>query len=91
MHYFELRNIQHFLCYLFPAFVSVFLIAAALAYSHFRTRGSDEDKKGFYHAYPDGIVDEKGPFPLVLILVIAGTIIWAFFYILFIGLLEVKI
>lgn len=91
MHYFELRNIQHFFCYFFPAIVSVFLLAAALAYSHFRTRGSEEKKKGAYHSYPEGIVDEKGPFPLVLILVIAGTIIWAFFYILVTGLLEGKI
>ena len=91
MHFFELRDIQHFFCYFFPAFLSVFLIAAALAYSHFRTRGSEEKKKSAYHSYPEDIVDGKGPFPLVLILVIAGTIIWAFSYIIIIGLQEVKI
>lgn len=90
MHFFELRDIQHFILYLFPAALGVLLFGVGLAYSHFR-RGRAEEEIRTYHTYPDDIVDKRGPFPLVLILTIGGTLIWAFFYILFIGLLEVKI
>ena len=45
MHFFELRNIQHFVMYIFPAIIAVFLIGAALAYTHFRKRDSEERKK----------------------------------------------
>ena len=91
MHFFELRNIQHFVLYLFPSIISVFLIGAALAYSHFGTKRGDKKKDSVYYRYPDHIEDRHGPFPLVLTLVIVGTIIWGAFYILGTGLLGVKI
>ena len=90
MHFFELRDIQHFVLYLLPAAIGALLFGVGLAYSHFR-RGRAAEEIRTYHPYPDDIADEEGPFPLVLILIIGGSIIWAFFYILFIGLLEVKI
>ena len=90
MHYFVLRDIQHYVLYLFPALIGVFLFATGLAYSHFR-KGKEIGKPETYYAYPDDITDERGPFPLVLILIIGGTVLWAFFYILFTGLMEVKI
>ena len=91
MHYFELRNIQHFVLYLFPSIIAVFLIAAALAYTHFRVKRSQEQEKRTYYKFVGGIEDRNEPFPLVLILIILGTVIWAFFYILAVGLLGVKI
>jgi hypothetical protein len=91
MHYFLLRDIQHFILYLFPALLTVFLLATGFGYSHFRRRKTEEGDIRVHHIYPDGIVDSKGPFPLVLILIIAGTVLWAFFYILLLGLMEVKI
>ncbi|KPK26510.1 MAG: hypothetical protein AMK69_11945 [Nitrospira bacterium SG8_3] len=91
MHFFELRNIQHFVMYLFPALISVFLIGAGFAFMHFRKRNSQEREKRVYYKYPGGIEDRQEPFPLVLILIIAGTVIWVFLYILLTGLLEVKI
>ncbi|MFH1487840.1 MAG: hypothetical protein ABII06_02965 [Pseudomonadota bacterium] len=91
MHYFYLRDIQHFVLYLFPALLGVFVLAAGLGYSHFRRPKSGEEDTHVHHIYADGIVDAKGPFPLVLILIIAGTVLWAFFYILFLGLMGGKI
>jgi hypothetical protein len=41
--------------------------------------------------YPGGIEGRNAPFPLVLILIILGTVLWAYFYILVTGLLGVKI
>jgi hypothetical protein len=39
--------------------------------------------------FADGIEKGDGPFPLILALIIAGTILWALFYILFYGFSEV--
>jgi hypothetical protein len=91
MHFFELRNIQHFIMYLFPAIIAVFLIGTALAYTHFRKKDPEGDKAKVFYRFTGGIEDRYEPIPLVLILIIVGTVIWAFFYILFTGLLEVKI
>jgi hypothetical protein len=91
MHFFELRDIQHFISYLFPALLTVLVFGAALAYSHFRRRDSEERKRRVYYKFPGDIEDREAPFPLVLILIIAGILIWAFSYILGIGLLGVKI
>ncbi len=91
MHFFEWRNLQHFVLYLFPALVSVFLIAAGFAFMHFRGKNSGEKEKRPRYIFLGEIEERNEPFPLVLILIIAGTVLWAFFYILAIGLLEVKI
>ena len=43
------------------------------------------------HTYVGGIEERNAPFPLVLILILAGTVIWGFLYIILVGVLEVKI
>ena len=91
MHYFELRNIQHFVLYLFPAFMSVVLFAIALGFLHFKGKDSEARERKIIESYEGGIEGRNAPFPLVLILVLAGTIIWTFFYILMTGLQGVKI
>ena len=91
MHFFELRNIQHFILFFFPAFLTVFLIGIGLAFTHFRTKRSEQNKDRIYYEYDEGIQDKNSPFPLILILTIGGTVLWAIFYILAIGLMEVKI
>jgi hypothetical protein len=91
MHFFELRNLQHFVLYLFPAVVSVLLIGAALAYSHFRTRGSEKKRKRVYYTFLGEIEERQNPFPLVLILIIVGTIIWGLLYTIGVGLSGGKI
>ena len=67
------------------------VFGAGLAYSHFRTRSSREREEKVVEVYPEGFSTRNAPFPLVLTLTIAGTIIWAFFYILVTGILGVKI
>ena len=91
MRYFELRNIQHFAAYLFPACICLFVFAAGLAFSHFKTKRSEQTSGKAYHTFVDGIEDREGPFPLVLILTILGTVLWALMYILAIGFVGVKI
>ena len=91
MHFFGLKNIQHFVLYLLPALVSVLLLAAALGYLHFRGSETEARKKRVIESYEDGIQGRNAPFPLVLVLVLAGTITWAVFYVLITGLFGVKI
>ena len=91
MRFFELLNLQHVVLYLLPALVFLFIFGTALAYSHFNTRDSEVRQKKIYAQYVEGFETRNGPFPLSLVLIIIGTVFWAFFYILIIGLLGVRI
>ena len=91
MRFFELLNIQHVIGYIFPTLLFMLVFWAGLAYSHFRTRRSEARKTEIIYRFPTGIEDRNAPFPLIMILIIAGAVLWMFFYILFHGLLGVKI
>jgi hypothetical protein len=43
------------------------------------------------HAFADNIEEGDGPFPLIIALIIMGTLLWALFYILYYGFSEVNI
>ena len=91
MHYFQLRDIQHFVAYFFPAYIFVFLFAAGLAFSRFKTKKTEHEGSDVYYTFSGGIQDREGPFPLVLMLIILGTVLWALAYILAISFAEVRI
>lgn len=91
MRYFELVNIQQFILYLVPALVFILVFAAGLGYAHFRGKRADERMSAVIERFPGGIEGRNAPFPLVLTLTIAGTVAWALGYIVFTGLLGVKI
>lgn len=91
MRFFELVNLQDMVLYFFPAVLAILIFGIALGYVHFRTARSEERMKRSYYTFPEDIEDRQAPFPLSLILIIAGTVVWAFFYILVIGLWGVKI
>jgi len=91
MRFFELLNLQDIILYFFPAVLAIFIVGIALGYVHFRSSRSEERMNRAYHIFPEDIEDRQAPFPLSLILIIAGTVVWAFFYILVIGLWGVKI
>ena len=91
MRFFELLNFQDVVLYLFPAFVFLFIFGAALAYTHINNKDSEGREKKIYGQYVEGFETRNAPFPLSLILIIIGTVVWAFLYTLIIGLLGVKI
>ena len=91
MHYFELRNFQHFILYLLPSLLFVVLFAIGLGYMHFRDKHSDEKMNKVVHTYVGGIEERNAPFPVILMLILAGTILWGFLYIILYGVLEVRI
>jgi hypothetical protein len=82
MRFFDILNLQHVVLFLFPALVFIVLFGLALAYSRFQTpKGEDRAKESIY-VFPDGIEDRRAPFPFALTLIIIGTAIWGFLYIL---------
>jgi hypothetical protein len=91
MRYFELLNFQNVAGFVFPTITFMIVFFVGLAFMHFRGKGSEERKSEILHRFPGGIEDRNEPFPLVMILIIAGTVLWAFFYILMNSVLGVII
>jgi len=91
MRYFELLNFQHVMAYLFPTLIFMVVFGVGLAYAHLHTKDAEERKTKILGRFADGIEDRNAPYPLVMMLLIAGAVIWGFFYILMHGLLGVRI
>ena len=91
MRYFELLNLQHFILYLLPGVASIILFAMGLGFYYIRRPDSAERENRIIEEFPGGIQGRNAPFPLIVILVISGTVIWSLAYILLIGFLGVKI
>jgi len=91
MRYFELLGIQHFFMYLFPAVATIALFIIGLGFYHVNRKDSAERESRIIERYPGGIEGREAPFPLLLVLIVAGTVVWVLAYILLIGFLKVKI
>ena len=91
MRLFALSNFQDIILYLFPTLIFMILFGVGLAYTHFQGKDDRQREETVIYRFPDGIEDRNAPFPLMMTLIIVGTVLWAFFYILMHGLLGVKI
>ncbi len=91
MRLFDYLTFQHVMLFVFPTLVFIIILGMLLKYSHFKGKDSEKRKKEVVHRHPAGIEGMNAPFPLGLILIIAGTVIWGFFYILGTGLFGAKI
>jgi hypothetical protein len=91
MRFFDLLNFQHVMGYLFLTLIFILIFGLALAYSHLESEDAKERGQKIIYRFPEDIEDRDAPFPLAMMLIIAGTLIWLFFYILLTGLLGVKI
>ena len=91
MRYFELRNLQDVALFLFPALVFVILFGMGLAFTHFIRKDSEKRHKEIIERFAGGIEGKNAPFPLVVYLIIIGTVIWSILYIVLTGVFEVKI
>ena len=91
MRFFDLLNFQHTMAWLFPTLFFMVVFGVGLAYSHLRSEDSEDRKQAIYGRYPDDLRTRNAPFPLVMMLIIAGTFIWGFLYIVMHGILGVKI
>jgi len=91
MRIFDILNIQHVVLYFFPTLAFILIFAAGLGYVIIR-RGTSADRLNrIIEGYPGGIEGRNAPFPLVVTLIIAGTVIWSLLYIVLTGVLKVKI
>lgn len=91
MRYFELLGFQHLVLYLFPAIAFVALFIIGLGFYHFRRKDSEERETRITEQFPGGILGRDAPFPLLLYLILVGTIVWVFTYMMLIGISGVKI
>jgi hypothetical protein len=91
MRFFELLNNQHVVAYFFPALLFMLVFGVGLAFAHLHSRESEQRKNEIIGRFPEELADRDAPFPLVMTLIVAGAVIWGFFYILMHGLLGVKI
>ena len=91
MRYFEVLSIQHFFMYLFPAIAFIALFIIGLGFYHFNRKDSAERESRIIERYPGGIEGRNAPFPLLVYLIVFGTIVWVLAYIILIGVLKVKI
>ena len=91
MRFFDLLNFQQVMGYLFLTLIFILIFGLALAYSHLMSDDAKDREEKIIYRFPGDIEDRDAPFPLAMMLIIAGTLIWLFFYILLTGLLGVKI
>jgi hypothetical protein len=91
MRFFELLNFQQVMGYIFLTLIFILIFGLALAYSHLISDDAKEREEKIIYRFPGDIEDRDAPFPLAMMLIIAGTVVWVFFYILLTGLLGVKI
>ena len=91
MRFFELLGIQHVFLFVFPTLIFMILFYLGITHSHFRRKDSAEKLTKIVHNYPHGLESRNAPFPLILILIISGIVIWIFLYTLATGILGVKI
>jgi hypothetical protein len=91
MRLFSLLNFQHIVLYVFPTLIFILIFGLLLAYSHLKSDVAKERMQKIIYRFPENIEDRDAPFPLAMMMIIAGSVIWVFFYILVTGLLGVKI
>jgi hypothetical protein len=75
--------------YFFPTLAFILIFAAGLGYVTIGRRTSADRQTRIIEEYPGGIEGRNAPFPLVVTVIIAGTVIWSLLYIVLTGLLKV--
>ena len=91
MRFFDTLGFQHIVLFLFPTLIFIILFYFGLSFARVQRKDSEERERRVVHAYPGGLEARNAPFPLILIMIIIGFLLWAFFYAFVIGYLGVKI
>jgi ABC-type methionine transport system permease subunit len=89
MRFFELLNTQQVLALTLLTVIFAILFGVTLwvlPMSGPKSRVADNKA---VQQFADGIEKANGPFPMIIALIIGGTVLWAIYYILFYGLSEV--
>lgn len=91
MRFFELLNNQHVIGSILVALIFMILFAVGLSLMPAARSKKDESEGEEPHQFADNIQEGGGPFPLIMALIITGTILWALFYVFYYGFSEVNI
>ena len=89
MRFFELLNLQHVAALIIVTLIFLILFGVALSVMPMSGPRARALTIKVVQRFADGIEKGDGPFPLIISLVIGGTILWALFYILFYRFSEV--
>ena len=90
MRFFELLALQHVVALVLTPLIFLVLFYLGLGYRATLAPRNDSGEEELQH-FNDGIAKANRPYPLIITLVILGTFLWAFFYILFYGISEVRL
>ncbi len=85
MRFFFLQDLQHWLMATILGLILVILIYLGLtAYEDASARSDTRAEEEFH--YPDGIEGRNFPVPTFILFLFLGFVIWAIFYVIFVGL-----
>lgn len=87
MRYFFLQDYQHWLLSAFLGLVLALLVYLAFSsYRYSRARADEKAEEEF--TYPDGLKGRSHPTPPFILFLYFGFVVWAIFYVIFIGILS---
>jgi ABC-type methionine transport system permease subunit len=89
MRFFELLNTQQVLALIILTVIFAILFGVTLWVLPMSGPKSRVSNNKAVQQFADGIEKANGPFPMIIALIIGGTVLWAIYYILFYGLSEV--
>jgi hypothetical protein len=85
MRFFPLQDYQHWLLSVFLGLALAILIYLAFrSYGHSRARAGERANEEF--DYPDGLRGKDFPTPPFILFLYCGFVVWAIFYVIFIGI-----
>ncbi len=89
MRFFELLNTQHVLAMIILTLIFAVVFGVTLWVLPMLGPRSRVSNLKVVQRFADGIAKADGPFPMVIALIVGGTVLWALYYILYYGLSEV--
>ena len=91
MRFFELLNFQHLMGSLLIPLIFLVLFGIGLSFLPLINSKEKKDAVGEAHEFNDNISEGNGPFPMIVALILVGTILWALFYTLWYGFSDMKL
>ena len=89
MRFFELLNTQHVLAMIIVTLIFAVLFGVTLSVLPMLGPKTRVSNIKAVQNFVDGIQKTNGPFPMIIALIVGGTVLWAIYYILYYGLSEV--
>jgi hypothetical protein len=88
MRFYELLNFQHVVGSMIIPLIFIILFAVGISFMPLINSKDKQSEKKVIQVFNDDIQKAEGPFPLIMALIIAGTVIWGVFYIFYYGFSE---